>query len=406
MRSVFNGDIDKKAAEAFDFICNKLFNQKTNLIYDSKFDSESDLPTPEEISSGFPNPCGYDTGMEDGMINGATFLSACLARLRTEKDSYSEQLAHRLVAGMQQTAYSAKKPGFLPRAVCPADGKSHYIDSSVDQYTMFAYGAYIYTQSDICTESERIAYADIMRNICQRAKRNITRENKYDMLREDGGESKVSKLWGEENFEFALYCRLPMFYLLTYHLTREICWLEEYKTLRDKAIEGMRPFFPPWHVYVLQQMQCALFVLKNLDEEQNYKKVYDKLMSEVARFALSRTQTIAERLAEKTEFNEQTISFRDRPLCEIPNPAWNGLNQFYTKRGDNNDTFFLMQDAANIVLCAAMGNIALTREAADLYTKTWKKIDYSRHSRCESVHYLCAYYALKKINENETEIND
>ena len=65
-----------------------------------------------------------------------------------------------------------------------------------------------------------------------------------------------------------------------------------------------------------------------------------------------------------------------------------------------------MQDAANIVLCAAMGNVALTREAADLYTKTWKKIDYSRHSRCESVHYLCAYYALEKINENETEIND
>lgn len=400
MKNLFTESLKQKSAEAFTFVSDKLLHEKTNLVYDFSLDCDEGFPTPQEIAEGFPNPCGYDTGMEDGLINGATFLSACLTRLREHDDENEAKklkaLAHRLVLGMLQTALSAKESGFLPRAVCPSDGKSHYTDSSIDQYTMFTYGAYIYLKSGLCTKEEHALYAKILSNISGRAKRNITKENGYDMCREDGGSSKVTKFWGEKGFEFALYCRLPMIYLTTYEFTGENRWLEEYKALRDQAIEGTRPFSRPWHVYVLQQMQSALFVLKSLDPEEKYRKIYEDLSREVAEFAISLTDSIKERLAQKTDFNEPSIPFRERPLREIPNPAWGGLKQFYTKRGDDNDTFFLMQDAANIVLCATMGGVAVPEDAADLFANTWKKIDYSRQTRCVSVHYLCAYYAFQE----------
>ena len=127
--------------EAYSFIASKLFFEKNGLIYDHIIvGREEEFPTPEEIARIFPNPCGYSTGMEDCMLSGGTMIDVCLIKYERDGDEEAAIFAKKLVKGLLKCAFSAKTEGFLPRGVCPADGKSHYPDSSRDQYTLFAFG--------------------------------------------------------------------------------------------------------------------------------------------------------------------------------------------------------------------------------------------------------------------------
>ena len=67
-----------------------LFHPGTGMVYDyvtshdpnHRFDH---LPSPEEIAAGFPNPCGWSTGMEDCALNGGILLD--LMRFRGWENS-------------------------------------------------------------------------------------------------------------------------------------------------------------------------------------------------------------------------------------------------------------------------------------------------------------------------------
>ena len=70
-----------------------LFHPGTGMVYDyvtshdpnHRFDH---LPSPEEIAAGFPNPCGWSTGMEDCALNGGILLD--LMRFRGWENSRKE----------------------------------------------------------------------------------------------------------------------------------------------------------------------------------------------------------------------------------------------------------------------------------------------------------------------------
>ena len=77
--------------QGWDFVFNKLFNQKTKLIYEYVTDESENgafahLPTKEEIARHYPNPCGWYTGMEDGDINGGIMLEAVMKRYAVTKE--------------------------------------------------------------------------------------------------------------------------------------------------------------------------------------------------------------------------------------------------------------------------------------------------------------------------------
>ena len=141
---------------AWDYTTKVLLDPRTDQLYDFPVDDVRECPLPEETARSWPNPCGYATGTEDAMIHAGTMLDACLCRYEMEEDEESCMGAHRLVAGMLRCAFASDVKGFLPRGVMPADGKSHYIDSSRDQYTLFVFGAFRYLHSTICTEKERV----------------------------------------------------------------------------------------------------------------------------------------------------------------------------------------------------------------------------------------------------------
>jgi hypothetical protein len=93
MSDAFAFAAEEHMKEAFFYIRNHLFLEKTGLIYDHiVVGQEEDFPTAAEISSGFPNPGGYSTGMEDGMINGDlchdVLLESTSQRLGYNKNVY------------------------------------------------------------------------------------------------------------------------------------------------------------------------------------------------------------------------------------------------------------------------------------------------------------------------------
>ena len=164
----------------------------------------------------------------------------------------------------------------LPRSVILQDGEGHYIDSSRDQYTMFVYGAYRYVHSDICESREREALARVLTGFARRAEQNVTKENGYDLRRDDGGNSLNCVMWGNElgNHE---YCRLPAIYLAAWDISGEEHWLELYRKIREEAYRKSLPMTEYWHLYTLQQMQAALYVCREADPDWGWKQKYDVL---------------------------------------------------------------------------------------------------------------------------------
>lgn len=376
--------------KAWNHVTKRLLHEKTNLIYDSIL-KDSDFPTPEETRVSYPNPCGYGTGMEDSMISAGTMLDACLILWETQKSPEAEKISHRIVDGMIRCADSAYTEGFLPRSVTPIDGKSHYINSSRDQYTLFVFGAHRYINSDICTDEEKKNLSRILEGFAKRAEKNITQENNYDMLRDDGGKSHVTAFWGEslENHE---YLRLPMIYLAAWEASENEHWLEAYRKIRTEAYEKSLPMSSYWHLYALQQMQVSVRLCYDADPDEGWKEKYGFLLNEVADYALGMVPEISKEISERCDVNVPSQCFRDRELKE--NIYLKKLGLYYlTPVHKDADTFFFMQDAANIAITVGLSpDIKLTKEAAELFKNSYKKIDFEKHTRALSVHFLQGYY--------------
>ena len=377
---------------AWEYIESKIFNTKTNMLYDHVIVDENDWPTPEECERSWPNPCGWATNLDDGMINGGTMVEACINRYNITGEKEVAEFAHKLIDGMIRCAETAKSEGFLPRSVTPVDGKSHYIDSSRDQYTMFLYGAHCYINSVICSPEEKEALKEIVLKIAKRAEKNAVPETGYDMLREDGGRSIATIIWGPElkNHEIG---RLPMIYLSAWEFTGDEYWLNRYKEIRDEAYERSLPMTSYWHLYTLQQMQNSIRLCYDVDTDREWKKKYLHLMKVVANYVNDKIDYVYSKLKVKEDFNHPYTCFRDIEPFVQKSP--NELIYLNPDPGDT-DTFFLMQDAANVIIISlTVPGYKLTEEALELFKFAFEKIDLDIHMRAVPIHFLNAYYMLK-----------
>ena len=378
---------------AFEYVKNKLFSEKTYLIYDHVIqEREDELPTVREILMGFPDPCGYSTGMEDGMINGGTMLDACLIKYECEKDADAAELAKKIAKGMLNCAFSAKSEGFLPRAVSLEDGKTHYPDSSRDQYTMFAFGLHRYLTSSLCTsdEKEQIIRATVA--IARRAEQNVTWENNYDMLTDNGSPTLVTTMWGDTlaNHE---YMRLPMLYLLAYESSGDTHWLEKYREIREEAYQKSLPMHKYWALYTLQQMQASIRVCYDIEPDEEWRARYLFLMNEVADYAEGLVSRVRERMDAYQNYNAAQPSFREIE----PKPSERFIKLGYkgavsTSRPDASE-FFALQDCAQIsIITKLVPNRYTCNSALELLFDAFCKIDLSRHERNLPLFFIDAYY--------------
>lgn len=381
--------------KAFLFVKNKLFHQKTNLIYDHiAYGKETDFPTPTEILSGYPNPCGYTTGMEDGMINGATMLDACITMHEKHANEQARDLAKKLVLGMLSCAKSATDKGFLPRAVSIFDGKTHYTDSSRDQYTMFAFAMHRYLNSTLCTKKDKKEINGVIEPIARRLEKNVIKENGYDALTEDGRKTLATTMWGDglDNHE---YLRLPMIYLLAYETNGNEYWLEKYKTICDKAIQKSLPLINYWSLYALSQMMASIRLCYDVDKDQDYKTKYLSLMNAVCDYVESKVDSIRERINALTNYNAPQPSFRT--LEKVLDARWVNLgykNAVRLIRQDEKE-FFTLQDGAQVGIILGLAPYTTpTQNAKNLFLESFAKIDLNVHERNLPVFFIDGYYRL------------
>lgn len=376
---------------AWDYIETRLYNPITHLLYDRTISNINDFPTAEECRRSWPNPCGYGTNMDDCMINAGTMLSACVGRYEAFGEDSVFKFADNIVEGMIGCANAAHTEGFLPRGVSPVDGKSHYIDSSRDQYTMFLYGAHRYLNSELCTEDKRKRLADIIVKIAKRAEKNVVPETGFDLLRDDGGKSLNNIMWGPSLGSHEM-CRLPMIYITAWEYSGDLHWLELYKNIREEAITRSLPLRGYGQLYTMQQMQASLRVCYDLDPDVQWREKYLPVMKSVADYVTNKVKLLRSRLPGRNDYSTSYIPFRELPLKKQDIKS---EFEFMTPEHSDSETFWLLQDAAIVLIVSKMmPNYIITDEALEFYREAFSKIDISSFTRALPIHFTDAYFSV------------
>lgn len=222
--------LEQKADAIWAFMFDQLFCDKTKLFYDivvpeHRGDFAAYLPSPEIIKAGFPNPCGWGTGMEDAMITGSVMLSAGIDAFAINAGQEIKQQIKDIFCGMKTCASISKSEGFLARSVSPVDGTTHYINSSRDQYTHWIFSAAKYLKSGIADNTEVDFIRKTLCAFARRARKNVTLQNNWDLLREDEKVGAVTQMCDCMPHETM---RLPMFYLAGWKVGGDESFKEDY----------------------------------------------------------------------------------------------------------------------------------------------------------------------------------
>lgn len=249
----------------------RFYLPRTNQFYDYLTSYESDrglahLPTAAEVKRQYPNECGYDTGMEDGMISAGVLLSLIIDRHAVTGEEFLRERALEVFRGIQRSATAHGVPGFLARAVCPEDLTSVYPNSSRDQYTHAVHGLWLYANSPLCSPGTHKEIATTLSAIADRMTRHVTPENNYDSLRADGSRDTrgISRMWEVDAHEAA---RLPMIYAAAWDVTKNPAYHERYRHYIEPAVNQSSPISDRCATYALLQMQASLELLLSLEKE-------------------------------------------------------------------------------------------------------------------------------------------
>ncbi len=373
----------KTFKKAWDYVWNKCFSDETNLIYDFPIKNVApqdvfSLPTPDEIAVGYPNPCGWNTGMEDSMINAGVMMAAVLRLYAQTGDMRLQKYAQKLCDGILNCAAVSDSPGFLARSISPYDKKSFYIDSSRDQYTHAIYALDAYYHSELSGDDEKDRIAKVLVSFAERGVRNAVAENDYNLLRADGEKGVVSKMWEVAPHE---WLRLPMFFVAAYNVTGDEKWLRLYRERRDKAIEESFKTNSVWHYCITYQACVSAAFLMKYETEDIYNKLYGKLLVQFAELAGDFLI-----MAEK-EIRTGNISFSlpATPWRELELPKENAVIGIYEykvpilKKTFEKELWLLSDAVAAYSVQAICKDRPICNEQSNAFKYIVDAVDYNRH---------------------------
>ncbi|MCQ2389124.1 MAG: hypothetical protein MJ138_05375 [Kiritimatiellae bacterium] len=293
------------ADDPFECAWRRLFEKfrspKTGLLYEHLPDEtpgaiERFLPTPEEVARNEPIATGWNTGMEDGVLNGCPLVLAAMLR----KDAKALEL---LVPGILRCATISPVPGFLARSILPADGKSHYANSSRDQYTLFVYTMWRYANSAFCPPARRDEIAKIVADVASFAHAGARPEHGFNLLREDGKPGIVCTTWMPDPWgplatnasgrvsRGAISAhevgRLPMIYAAAHALTGDAAWRARELEIADAALRMEEADeLGSYHGFELFQMQVSQRLLWECETNPARRARYLKMLRRVAQASL------------------------------------------------------------------------------------------------------------------------
>ena len=389
---------------AWQFVWNRLFDGRTHMFYNYLVGNEADaatrfLPEPELIKLQIPNPGGYGTGMEDCMLNAGIMMDAVVARYEATGDEAMRAFASDIYRGMKLDATVSEKKGFLPRGGSPADCRSHYIDTSRDQYTNWIYGAYRFYYSDLCDEKQKESIRRILIGMSEKMEAEVIPENRFSFQREDGELGFVGQMWGE--LRPHEYLRLPMLYLLTWKVTGDGRWKDAYMRYRDVAVEKSLDFVPlTGPSYAALQMQYSMRLVYDLEEDAAVRAKLSEMMKRLA----SPYEEASRRQA------AELMTPEGKAWLEIPYTSWENSKFRYSGVWGNMGYFVpepsdfrehlsyyplraVGEDAAIAALCP---DWKVADETLEALLKTAEFVDYEKHKTCAPISLIAGYWLAKK----------
>ena len=383
----------------WDYVWNRLFDDRTGMFYNHLAGDDAHatkyLPEPEMIRLLIPNPAGYGTGMEDCMLKAGIMMDAVISQQEATGDPSMRTYAERICRGLILDATVSSQKGFLPRGVSPADGRSHYIDTSRDQYTNWWFGAYRFYFSDLSDEAQRAEIRRCLTAMAEKFEADVIPEHDWNFLREDGKIGMVGQMWGDIHPHE--YLRLPMLYLLTWKTTNDAHWKEQYLRYRDEAVEKTLDFVPlSGATYVGLQLQYSVNMVYQLDEAPEIRQKLRTFMQKMA----EPYETLAIRQAEKLMTPEGAEWLR------IPYTVWQKSKFRYAGcRGDmayftpepsdfreGQSYYPLRAVGEGIAVAALCPDYRVSDDALHKLCEMADFVDYSQHRTCAPIALLDGYW--------------
>lgn len=383
----------EKIADAERVMWSRFFVPKTKLFYEclNSFDEktcQSHLPTAEEVGRQYPNPCGYATGMEDCAILGGTVLAALADKYEMSPDPQTAARAKLVAEGLESLVLP---DGFVARGLCVEDGRSVYINSSVDQYTHCIHGLWKYCKSAVSDAEGRGRAKNALIRIAERLRRNVVAENDFDSLRLDGKPCalRISRFTTERPHVAA---RLSMAYAAAWDVSGKPEYYSLYRSGIGEAVAvseriKIAPYTP---IYSFLQMQISLELLRETESDPALKSRIEKLMSKLPKLCAE----LAPRLEKRFDDAELETPYGDWRKPE-KTEVRNGYN--IPKLGKSRDVWRTIRDTGEIALVAAIAPRGEIPEPIEsLYEKAVAKIDYDKCASCGAIYHWAAFMELQK----------
>ena len=407
------------ADAAWRYVATRLYSPRTHLLYECQTGGTNGVvglqPTLEEIARNYPNGAGWHTGMDDGpQLNGPMLLAALGRWERTHEASVAE-FAHDLFRGLRLCAEVSKVPGFLARSVSPRDGRSHYVQSSRDQYTYFVYALWRYWQSSLATPEERDAVRRMLVDVARYAERVVTPENRYSFLREDGGPALYQEMWTDDlkptrNEKtgidvFGGLCaheamRLPMIYAAAWAVSGDAHWRELEVRYVDVGLHMTQGLLPKGlHGFALVQMQLSHRLLWEVEPDAARKSRIAATFARVPTLAANLHESVSRNFRDLGgDFSARIGDWRKYPMeTPVDGPADGVIGgiRYLTPQWPERfaKVVWCLREAGEVVsamkLCPDGTVPAAYRETLE---RCFASIDCGNHFTSGPVHLLMAYW--------------
>lgn len=415
----------RKADDAWVQLTKNVLHPKTGILSDGIAPEEEKpglrcdryYPTPAEIAKQFPNPAGWGTAMEDGVLHTVPMLLAALARYRVLGDEETAAVARHIFAGLKRCV-EVPGNGFLARNISPFDMKSFYWNCSRDQYTQWIYGMWRYYKSPLATAQDKADIARLTKMVAIYHEKHVTPETDYNSVRYDGHPAIFCRMWVEDPYKKPTVTkkqggsvdglcahevlRLHEIYLATWAMTGERHW----KDLYDGIIEGglhvaALPLRENLAGFTSFQMQLSQRLLWEEDPDPVHKAKLLELLIRGAGCAAHSFDLTEQKLKElKGDVSAPMINWRLQKMTYM-NASWFCTNDFIGGYAYMLPDFPLAYGAAyeavrefgegmcdRFLVPGCKPDAALDARFDDLMTR----IDFRTHCSAGAVYPLLAYW--------------